>query len=81
MAKRANPRGCQLVRGFLLGMLYAQGKTLTTARIRRELRVSQATAKRDMKAIRKVVLVRPSKPFVECKNHQPQATMPLKKAA
>lgn len=81
MAKRANPRGCQFVRGFLLGMLYAQGKTLTTARIRRDFRVSKATAKRDMKEIRRIVVVRPSKPVGELKNHQPQATMPLKAAA
>jgi hypothetical protein len=81
MAKRANPRGCQFVRGFLLGMLYAQGKMLTTARIRREMRVSRPTAKRDMRLIRKLVIVTPSKPLIGLKAHLPQQTLPLKKAA
>lgn len=77
--KRANPRGCQLVRGFLLGMLYEQGKVITTARIRRELRVSRATAKRDMVWIRKLVPVLPSKPFIGCMMYQPQRTLPRKR--
>jgi porphobilinogen deaminase len=81
MAKRANPKGCQFVRGFLLGMLYAQGKVITTARIRREMRVSKPTAKRDMKLIRGLVVVRSSKPLQAMNYHQPQATLPLKKAA
>lgn len=40
-----------LRRGFLLGQLYEQGGEITAARIRRELRVSKATAKRHMKTI------------------------------
>lgn len=80
MAKRANHRGSQLARGFLLGMLYSQGKVLTTARIRREFRVSKATAKRDMAVIRTFVLVRPSKPRSNMKHHIPQATI-LRKVA
>lgn len=81
MAKRANPRGSQFVRGFLLGLLYSQGKMLTTKRIRREFRVSKATAKRDMAQVRTLVVVRPSKPFPGCTTNQPQATIPMKKAA
>jgi hypothetical protein len=81
MAKRINPRGCQLARGFLLGLLYARGFKLTTERIRNELRVSKATAKRDMVQIRKLVPVRPSKPHIALKRHLPQETLPLKKAA
>jgi hypothetical protein len=81
VAKRANPRGCQLARGFLLGLLYGRGFVLTTARIRKELRVSRATAKRDMVQIRKLVPVRSSKPAINVKRHLPQATVPLKKAA
>jgi hypothetical protein len=64
----------QLVRGFLLGMLYEQGKVLTTARIRRELRVSRATAKRDMGWIRKLVPVLSSKPLIGLRRHLPQRT-------
>lgn len=59
--KRTNPRGSRLVRGFLLGMLYERGHTISTARIRRELRVSRATAKRDMQQIRGMVPVLPRK--------------------
>lgn len=81
MAKRANPRGCQLSRGFLLGLLYARGFKLSTARIRRELRVSRATAKRDMVQIRKLVPVRSSKPAIAVKRHLAQETLPMKKAA
>lgn len=76
----SNPRGCTM-RGFLLGMLYAQGKVLTTARIRKELGVSQATAKRYMQGIRRVVAVSAPKPFVGCAGNQPQFTLPLRKAA
>lgn len=81
MAKRANPRGCQFARGFLLGLLYARGFALTTKRIRNELRVSRATAKRDMTQIRLLVPVRASKPLTGLKAHQPQETLPMKKAA
>lgn len=80
MAKRANPRASQLVRGFILGQLYEKGFRLTTARIR-GLGASKATAKRDMKAIRKLVPVRSSKPVIGLKRHLPQTTLPLKKAA
>lgn len=59
--KRRNPRASQIVRGFRLGVLYAHGEVLTTARIRSLLRVSRATAKRDMSAIAKLVKVTPSK--------------------
>jgi hypothetical protein len=59
--KRANPRGSQLVRGFWLGMLYAQGVALTTDRIRREMGASRATAKRDLAQIAELVNVTPSK--------------------
>lgn len=69
MAKRANPRGSQFVRGFLLGMLYAQGKVITTERIRRELRASVATAKRDMALIASLVKVTPSKALTCQKEH------------
>lgn len=70
MAKRGNPRCSQLVRGFLLGALYERGHTLTTARIRRDLRVSRATAKRDLDAIAAVVKVTPSKPIQGLREHQ-----------
>lgn len=59
--KRRNPRASQFVRGFRLGLFYAGGRVLTTRGIRRELGVSRATAKRDMKAIAKLVKVTPSK--------------------
>jgi len=75
MAKRRNPRGCQLTRGFILGSLYAQGKILTTRRIRQDLRVSRATAKRDMKVIRTIVPVMPSKPISCLRVHQAQRTI------
>lgn len=52
-----NPKATPLVRGFLLGMLYEKGHTLTTARIRREMKVSKATAKRDMTKIAGLVPV------------------------
>lgn len=81
MAKRANPRGSQLARGFLLGLLYARGFRLTTARIRNELRVSRATAKRDMTQIRRLAPVRSSRPVAGMRNHVPQETLPVKKAA
>ena len=54
MAKRRNPKACQFARGFLLGLTYAKGHVLTTARIR-NMGVSKATAKRDMKVIRGLV--------------------------
>jgi hypothetical protein len=79
MPKRANPRGCQFERGFLVGMLYGRGSPITTARIRKLFRVHRSTAKRDMKVIRKIVPVLPSKPFIGCKVHQPQRT--VKRAA
>lgn len=72
MAKRRNPKGSQFARGFLLGMLYAQGKVLTTERIRRELRASRATAKRDMKVIASLVNVTPSKALTCQKQHFPR---------
>lgn len=59
--KRRNPRASQLARGFRLGLFYALGRVVTTRSIRRELGVSRATAKRDMKAIAKLVKVTPSK--------------------
>lgn len=80
MAKRANPRSCQLVRGFILGQLYEKGHRITAARIR-GLGVSRATAKRDLKAIRQLVPVRASKPVAGMKRHLPQETLPLKRAA
>jgi hypothetical protein len=73
--KRANPRGCQFVRGFLLGMLYERGHTITTARIRRELRASRATAKRDMKHIRTLVPALPRKPLASARGHAAQRTV------
>jgi hypothetical protein len=73
MAKRANPRACQLVRGFLMGLAYGSGHRLTTARIRK-LGASRATAKRDMKAIRKLVPVLPSKPILGMIYHVAQQT-------
>lgn len=74
MAKRA-ARGSQLVRGFILGQLYASGHILTTARIRRELKASRATAKRDMAAISELVAVTPSKPVIGLKNHIQRKTI------
>lgn len=73
--KRRNPRACQLVRGFLLGMAYAKGQVLTSARIRRDLRVSKATAKRDMRALAGVVDVSPSKPVQGLKVHIGRRTL------
>lgn len=72
MPKRANPRGSQLERGFLLGMLYEQGRDITTARIRRLFRVSKATAKRDMQLIRTIVTTLPSKPLTLMRHHVAQ---------
>lgn len=79
MAKRRNPRACQLVRGFLLGLAYEQGHTITTERIRKDMGASRATAKRDMKEIAKLVLVTPSKPVASLKAHFSRRT--LRKAA
>lgn len=67
--KRRNPRASQLARGFRLGLFYARGRVLTTRSIRRELGVSRATAKRDMKAIAKLVKVPPSKATASQKEH------------
>lgn len=57
-----NPSATLFVRGFLLGMLYAQGKVITTTRIREELRVSKATAKRDMQKVARLVDVKSTRP-------------------
>jgi len=73
MAKRCNPRATQLVRGFLLGLAHGSGHVLTTARIRK-MGASKATAKRDMKAIRKLVPVLPSKPVLGLLYHVAQRT-------
>lgn len=73
MAKRANPRGCQLVRGFLAGLAYGNGHNLTTARIRK-LGASKATAKRDMAKIRKLVPCLSSKPLLGILYHVAQRT-------
>lgn len=78
MAKRRNVRGSQLVRGFVLGQLYELGQAITTARIRK-LGLSRATAKRDMKALRTVIAVTPSKPFACARHHIQQRA--VKKAA
>lgn len=75
--KRANPRGCQLVRGFLMGLAYQAGHKLTTARIRK-LGASRATAKRDMKLLRKLVPVLPSKPLLGMRHHVAQQTKPIR---
>ena len=80
MAKRANPRASQLVRGFILGQLYEKGHRLTTARIR-GLGASKATAKRDMAQLRQLIQVRSSKPVAGLKQHIAQETLPIKKAA
>lgn len=76
--KRRNPVASQLVRGFLIGAMYERGHTITTERLRRELRVSKATAKRDFKALRAVAPVRGSKPVEGLRCHIPQV---LRKAA
>lgn len=73
MAKRRNLRGCQLARGFLLGLAYQSGHRLTTARIRK-MGASRATAKRDMKVIRKLVPVLPAKPILGMLYHVAQRT-------
>jgi hypothetical protein len=73
VAKRHFPRSTQLVRGFLLGLAYQSGHSLTTARIRK-MGASKATAKRDMKAIRKLVPVLPSKPRLWMLYHVAQRT-------
>lgn len=67
-----NPMATPLVRGFLLGKLYEQGFVLTTARIRKEMRVSKATAKRDMKKIAGLVAVTPSQPVQGMIGHMPR---------
>jgi len=67
--KRASPRGSQLVRGFWLGMLYAEGVPLTTERIRHDFGVSKATAKRDMRQIADVTRVTPSKVKANQREH------------
>lgn len=77
MSARRNPRSSQLVRGFLMGMLCAKGHILTSARIRSELRVSRATAKRDMRAIAGVVPVSESKPLTGMLNSAPRRTRRL----
>lgn len=41
-------------RGFALGRLLESGVTLTTSRIREQFRVSRATAKRDLRAVRAI---------------------------
>lgn len=74
MAKRRNPKGSQLVRGFILGQLYERGHKLTTARIR-GLGASRATAKRDMTALALLVKVTPSKPLAGLKHHLPKMAM------
>ena len=75
MATRANAKACPLARGFLLGMLYAGGKVLTSDRIRRELGVSRATSKRDMSKIAGLVPVTPSKPIRGLKAHATRRTV------
>ena len=72
--KRGNPKGCQLARGFILGMAYAKGHSISTEKIRREIRVSKATAKRDMKVIRALVPTLPSKPVAGMVGHVAQRT-------
>lgn len=42
-------------RAFLLGRMVERGVKLTTAKIRAEMRVSKATAKRDMQRLRRLV--------------------------
>lgn len=74
MAKR-DARGSQLVRGFILGMRYAKGHVLSTAIIRRELKASKATAKRDMKAIAKLVPTIGSQPVSGMRNHIARRTV------
>jgi hypothetical protein len=73
--KRRNPRASQFVRGFRLGLMYAAGTPLTSASIRRRLLVSRATAKRDMKAIAKVVKVTPSKVTSKQRMHFPRVAV------
>ena len=75
MAKRAAV-GNQFVRGFLLGMMHAKGHVLTTARIRRELKASRATAKRDMRAIAGLVKVTPSQPVRGMAVHVARRSVP-----
>ena len=70
--KRLNPKAPQIVRGFRLGLLYAQGEVLTSSRIRRLLRVSRATAKRDMRAVATLVKVTPSKANGRQREHFPR---------
>ena len=65
--KRANPRASQLIRGFLIGSLYEKGHLITTAKIRREMRVSSATAKRDMSALAEIISVTSAKPIIGLK--------------
>lgn len=67
--KRDNKKATQLIRGFLLGSLYERGHVLTTAKIRREMRVSKATAKRDIAALADLIPVTPSKPVMGLKVH------------
>lgn len=64
------------MRGFILGMLHAKGHVLTTARIRRELKASKATAKRDMRAISELVEVTPSQPVRGMIVHVPRRSVP-----
>jgi hypothetical protein len=42
-------------RGFILAKRHERGQPITTAYIRANLRVSKATAKRDMKRLRRLV--------------------------
>jgi hypothetical protein len=73
--KKMNPNATSLVRGFLLGSLYEKGHVITTQRIRREMMVSPATAKRDMAQLAKLVSVTPSKPITNLKNHMPRKAL------
>lgn len=73
--KRGNLKASQLVRGFLLGSLYERGHLLTTSKIRREMRVSKATAKRDMVALANLIPVTSSKPVTSMKGNIPRRAL------
>lgn len=45
----------QFVRGFILGQLHESGSKITTRLVRERMRVSKATAKRDLAMLRRLI--------------------------
>ncbi len=62
MPARRNRHADPFTRGLVLGRMYEQRREINTARVRRLFGVSNATAKRDIAAMRRQGVVLPRKP-------------------